>query len=85
MGADDTAAQLLALLICRPRSFTADELDAMVRQARSPKVHDRFVNYVVSAGRARKTPSSVCMSGGGRHLKMMGLLASGFGGWIGAG
>ncbi len=46
-GADDTAAQLLALLICRPRSFTAAELDAMLRQARSPKVHDWFVNYVV--------------------------------------
>ncbi|MHA7218143.1 DNA alkylation repair protein [Arthrobacter sp. MDT1-48-3] len=43
----DTAAQLVALLICRPKSFGHDELDAMLRQARSPKVHDWFVNYVV--------------------------------------
>jgi 3-methyladenine DNA glycosylase AlkD len=45
--ADDTAAQLLALLICRPKAFGRDELDAMLREARSPKVHDWLVNYVV--------------------------------------
>jgi 3-methyladenine DNA glycosylase AlkD len=45
--ADDTAAQLLALLICRPKEFGRDELDAMVREARSPKVHDWLVTYVV--------------------------------------
>jgi 3-methyladenine DNA glycosylase AlkD len=44
---DDTAARLLALLICRPKAFGRDELDAMVREARSPKVHDWLVNYVV--------------------------------------
>ncbi|QCX74446.1 DNA alkylation repair enzyme [Streptomyces sp. YIM 121038] len=44
---DDTAARLLALLICRPKAFTRDELDAMVRAARAPKVHDWLVNYVV--------------------------------------
>ncbi|MFE7270247.1 DNA alkylation repair protein [Streptomyces sp. NPDC057623] len=44
---DDTAARLLALLICRPKAFTRDELDAMVREARTPKVHDWLVNYVV--------------------------------------
>jgi 3-methyladenine DNA glycosylase AlkD len=43
----DIAARLLALLICRPRAFERDELDAMLRQARSPKVHDWLVNYVV--------------------------------------
>ncbi|MBY8871355.1 DNA alkylation repair protein [Micromonospora sp. PLK6-60] len=43
----DTAARLLALLICRPKAFGRDELDAMVRAARSPKVHDWLVNYVV--------------------------------------
>ncbi|MER1995323.1 MAG: DNA alkylation repair protein [Arthrobacter sp.] len=47
----DTAARLLSLLICRPKSFDKDELDAMMREARSPKVHDWFVNYVV-----RKSP-----------------------------
>ncbi|MFI9768760.1 DNA alkylation repair protein [Streptomyces sp. NPDC052415] len=45
--ADDTAARLLALLICRPKAYTRDELDAMVRRARAPKVHDWLVNYVV--------------------------------------
>ncbi|RZU62211.1 DNA alkylation repair protein [Zhihengliuella halotolerans] len=44
---DDTAARLLALLICRPKEFTRDELDTMLRAARAPKVHDWLVNYVV--------------------------------------
>jgi 3-methyladenine DNA glycosylase AlkD len=44
---DDTAAMLLALLISRPKAFGRDELDVMVRQARTPKVHDWLVNYVV--------------------------------------
>lgn len=44
---DDTAARLLALLICRPRAFERDELDVMLREARTPKVHDWLVNYVV--------------------------------------
>ncbi|WP_050993068.1 DNA alkylation repair protein [Salinibacterium sp. PAMC 21357] len=44
---DDTPAQLVALLICRPEEFTADELDAMVRQARASKVRDWLINYVV--------------------------------------
>ena len=34
----DTAARLLAILICRPRAFERDELDLMVREARAPKV-----------------------------------------------
>ncbi|PRB14862.1 DNA alkylation repair protein [Microbacterium sp. MYb62] len=47
----ETPARLLALLICRPRDFTADELDAMLRETRPPKVNDWFVNYV-----AKKSP-----------------------------
>ncbi|MCR8670001.1 DNA alkylation repair protein [Agrococcus sp. HG114] len=43
----DTAARLLALLVCRPRSFTRDELDRMLREARAPKVLDWLVSYVV--------------------------------------
>ncbi|WP_280220693.1 DNA alkylation repair protein [Nocardia neocaledoniensis] len=43
----DTAARLLALLICRPKSFDRAELDTMLREARTPKVHDWLVNYVV--------------------------------------
>ncbi|MBG0850492.1 DNA alkylation repair protein [Streptomyces spinoverrucosus] len=50
---DDTAARLLALLICRPKAFERDQLDAMLRQARTPKVHDWLVNYVV-----KKNPHS---------------------------
>lgn len=48
---DDTAARLLALLICRPKAFGRAELDAMLREARAAKVHDWLVNYVV-----RKNP-----------------------------
>ncbi|MFJ3327185.1 DNA alkylation repair protein [Streptomyces griseus] len=44
---DDTAARLLALLICRPKAFERGELDTMLREARAPKVHDWLVNYVV--------------------------------------
>ncbi|MEU5564401.1 DNA alkylation repair protein [Micromonospora musae] len=44
---DDTAARLLALLICRPKAFERDELDGMLRTARASKVHDWLVNYVV--------------------------------------
>src|SRR4051794_22835546 len=47
----DSAARLLALLICRPKAFERDELDTMLRQARTPKVHDWLVSYVV-----RKNP-----------------------------
>lgn len=48
---EDTAARLVALLICRPKAFERDELDTMLRQARTPKVHDWLVSTVV-----RKTP-----------------------------
>ncbi|MFE0444756.1 DNA alkylation repair protein [Streptomyces fungicidicus] len=43
----DSAARLLALLVCRPKAFGHDELDVMLREARTPKVHDWLVNYVV--------------------------------------
>ncbi|MEE6280942.1 DNA alkylation repair protein [Georgenia sunbinii] len=44
---DDTAARLLALLVCRPKAFGRDELDTMLRESRVPKVHGWLVNYVV--------------------------------------
>src|SRR3712207_172405 len=44
----DSAARLLALLICRPKAFERDQLDAMLREARTPKVHDWLVGYVVA-------------------------------------
>ena len=47
----DTSARLLALLICKPREFSADELDAMLRETDQPKINDWFVNYV-----AKKSP-----------------------------
>ncbi|MBG6216408.1 3-methyladenine DNA glycosylase AlkD [Arthrobacter sp. CAN_A6] len=46
-GTKDTAARLLAILICRPKAFERNELDGMLREARIPKVHDWLVNYVV--------------------------------------
>ncbi|MBL3669378.1 DNA alkylation repair protein [Streptomyces sp. M2CJ-2] len=50
---DDTAARLLAILVCRPKAFERDELDVMLREARAPKVHDWLVNHVV-----KKNPHS---------------------------
>jgi 3-methyladenine DNA glycosylase AlkD len=44
---EDTAGRLLALLICRPKGFEREQLDVMLRSARTPKVHDWLVNYVV--------------------------------------
>ena len=46
-GTGDTAARLLALLICKPKAFGRNELDAMLREARAAKVQDWLVNYVV--------------------------------------
>nr|WP_227471648.1 DNA alkylation repair protein [Paenarthrobacter sp. YJN-5] len=43
----ETAARLLALLICRPKAFDRGELDRMLRESRTPKVQDWLVNYVV--------------------------------------
>ena len=49
-GTGDSAARLLALLICKPKEFSAVELDGMLREARIRKVHDWLVNYVVKKG-----------------------------------
>ncbi|WOC11056.1 DNA alkylation repair protein [Gordonia sp. MP11Mi] len=43
----DTAARLLSLLICKPKEYSADDLDAMLRDVRTPKIQDWFVGYVV--------------------------------------
>lgn len=48
---DVTAARLLALLISRPRQYSADDIDAMLREARAPKVRDWLTNYI-----AKKSP-----------------------------
>src|SRR5262245_1819408 len=43
----DTAARLLATLIARPKAFTADELDTMIRDIRAPKLLDWFITNIV--------------------------------------
>ncbi|MCU1446739.1 DNA alkylation repair protein [Cryobacterium sp.] len=43
----DTAARLLAILICRPKAFDRDDLDGMLRDAGTAKVQDWLVNYAV--------------------------------------
>lgn len=42
-----TAARLVALLVCRPKELSREELDTMIREARAPKVLDWLVSYVV--------------------------------------
>lgn len=42
-----TAPRLVAVLIAKPRGFSADELDAMLREARAPKVQDWLGGYLV--------------------------------------
>jgi 3-methyladenine DNA glycosylase AlkD len=48
---EDTAARLLATLVCKPKAFSVAELDAMVRQVRAPKLLDWLVVNVVKPGR----------------------------------
>lgn len=43
----DTAARLVAILISRPKEYSAPELDAMLRDAVVPKVHGWLTNYIV--------------------------------------
>jgi 3-methyladenine DNA glycosylase AlkD len=47
----DTAARLLATLVCKPKAFSAGELDAMPRDVRSPKLLDWFIVNVVKLSR----------------------------------
>jgi len=47
----DTAARLLATLVCKPKAFSAAEFDAMIRSIRSPKLLDWFTVNVVKPGR----------------------------------
>jgi 3-methyladenine DNA glycosylase AlkD len=47
----DTAARLLATLVCRPKAFSAVELEAMIHEIRSPKLLDWFIVNVVKPGR----------------------------------
>lgn len=46
----DTAARLLATLVCKPKALSAAELDAMVRGIRSPKLLDWFIVNMVKPG-----------------------------------
>lgn len=47
---DVTPARLLAILIMRPKQLDAAELDEMLREARTPKVHGWLVEYIVKKG-----------------------------------
>ncbi|MDQ6434727.1 DNA alkylation repair protein [Mesorhizobium sp. LHD-90] len=47
----NTAARLLATLVCRPKAFSAAELDAMIRDISAPKLLDWFIVNVVKPGR----------------------------------
>jgi 3-methyladenine DNA glycosylase AlkD len=47
----DTAARLLATLIARPKAFSADELDTMIRDIRAPKLLDWFITNLVKPGK----------------------------------
>jgi 3-methyladenine DNA glycosylase AlkD len=46
----DTAGRLLATLVCKPKAFSAAELDAMIRGIRAPKLLDWFIVNVVKPG-----------------------------------
>ncbi len=45
-AAGDTAARLLGILLTTPRDWSVEELDAMLREARAPKVLDWLTNYL---------------------------------------
>lgn len=43
----DTACRLVATLLVRPEALDTDNLDEMLRDARTPKVHNWLLSYVV--------------------------------------
>lgn len=47
----DTAARLLATLVCKPKAFTPAELDTMIRDIRAPKLLDWFIVNIVKPGK----------------------------------
>jgi 3-methyladenine DNA glycosylase AlkD len=47
----NTAARLLATLLCKPKALSPAELDAMIRDIRTPKLLDWFIVNVVKPGR----------------------------------
>lgn len=47
----DSACRLAAALLLRPASLSAEELDAMLRDAGTPKVHTWFLTYIVMKSR----------------------------------
>ncbi|WP_406630638.1 DNA alkylation repair protein [Amycolatopsis sp. WGS_07] len=47
----DTNARLLALLLARPKQFGRDDLDRMLREAGTPKVHDWLLVNLVKKSR----------------------------------
>lgn len=49
----DPQARLVAILISSPKKYTAEQLDAMLRDTRVPKVQDWLINYIL-----KKNPES---------------------------
>ena len=49
-----SAGKLLAILVSKPAQYGPDELDAMLREAGTPKVHDWLVSYLVLKSRHRE-------------------------------
>jgi 3-methyladenine DNA glycosylase AlkD len=47
----EPAARLLATLMCKPKEFTAGQLDSMIREIRSPKLLDWFIVHIVKQSR----------------------------------
>jgi 3-methyladenine DNA glycosylase AlkD len=47
----NTAARLLATLVCRPKELSPAELDAMIHDIRAPKLLDWFIVNAVKPGR----------------------------------
>ena len=53
--AQDSAPKLLALRVSRPKQYEKTELDAMLREAPTPKVHEWLVSYMVKKSPHRDT------------------------------
>lgn len=72
-GSGDAAERLLAALVCRPREFRVEELEAMLCEADAPKVHEWWVNYV-----AKKHPRVAAARGSWRVAAEPALAAAGW-------
>jgi len=73
-----TPARLLALLVSRPKQYSADEIDVMLREARAPKVRDWLTNYIAKKSPHLEQLRLRCLEDADPHVAAAGWALTGF-------